>query len=39
VCHGTSCPDCRINEYRKNRDKFCSHCQGTLLYLVESENE
>jgi hypothetical protein len=39
VCHGTSCPDCRINKYRKNRDEFCSHCQGTLLYLVESANE
>jgi len=38
-CEDTFCPDCRLNQYRKNRDEFCMNCQGTLLHLVESENE
>jgi len=38
-CEEQFCPDCRLDQYRKNRDEFCMNCQGTLLHLVESENE
>jgi uncharacterized damage-inducible protein DinB len=39
VCEDNFCPDCRLSEYRENRDEFCMNCRGTLLHLLESENE
>ena len=32
VCEHTFCPDCRLDEYRKNKDAFCLNCRGTIAF-------